>query len=55
MCELPFLEGVHGFTRAEAKSVTLRPRLQAHVAGNELRHEVLRLDKDKTEDIINVH
>lgn len=47
MCELPLLESVAGLTRAEAQRLGLRPRLQAHVIGHVLRHEVLRLDRDK--------
>lgn len=46
MRELPLLEGIAGFTWVEAKRVTLRPRLEAHVVGNELGYEVLRLHKD---------
>lgn len=45
VCELPLLEGIAGFTWVEAKRVTLRPRLQAHVVGNKLCYEVLRLHK----------
>lgn len=48
MSELPLLEGVAGLTRAEAQGLSLRPRLQAHVIGHVLCHEVLRLDRDKT-------
>lgn len=47
MCELPLLQSVAGLTRAEAQRLGLRPRLQAHVIGHVLRHEVLRLDRDK--------
>lgn len=42
VCKLPLLEGVSGFTWVEVKSVTLRPRLQAHVVGNNLSYEVIR-------------
>lgn len=51
MCELPLLESVAGLTRAEAQRLGLRPRLQAHVIGHILRHEVLRLDRDKTREM----
>lgn len=54
VCKLPLLEGVSGFTWVEVKSVTLRPRLQAHVVGNNLSYEVIRLHKDKTGHMINL-
>lgn len=52
VCELPFLEGVAGYTWVETKSVTLRFRLQAHVVRNKLCYEVLRLNETKTGKII---
>lgn len=53
VCELPLLEGVAGFAWVKVKGLTLRIRLQAHVVGNKLSYEVLRLHQDKTGHIIN--
>lgn len=47
VCELPLLKGVSAFTWIQVQGVPLRPRLQAHVAGHKLWHEVLRLHKEK--------
>lgn len=44
MCELPLLENVVGFTRAETSGDTARFCLQAHMVAAELCNEVLRLD-----------
>lgn len=53
VCELPLLEGIAGFTGVQAKSVALRPRLQAHVVGHKLCYKVLRLCKNKTGSVIS--
>lgn len=49
VCELPLLEGVGGFAVIKAQSVAMRPRLQAHVFGEKVCDEVLRLHREKQE------